>query len=126
MKDGKPYLGFTTPGRNQQVQSLIQVFLNIVEWGMDPQQALDQPRFVSYNFVMTGTDWENRNPGVLRYEERIPEETIEKLKEMGHNAQSWGLGNWLACAPTLTYKDPETGIIRAAADVRREVYPMGY
>lgn len=126
MKDGEPFLGFTTPGGDQQIQSLVQVFLNIVEWGMDPQQAQDQPRFGSYNFVMTGTDWENRNLGVLRYEERIPEETIERLREKGHNVESWGLWNWLACAPTMTYRDPETGIMRASADVRREAYALGY
>lgn len=126
MKDGKPFLGFNTPGGDQQVQSLIQVFLNIVEWGMDPQQAQDQPRIGSYNFVRSGTDWENREPGVLRYEERIPAETIAKLVEKGHNMQSWGLWNWLACGPTLTYRDPETGLMRASADVRREAYALGY
>jgi gamma-glutamyltranspeptidase/glutathione hydrolase len=125
MKDGKPFMGFSTPGGDQQAQSLLQVLLNIVVWGLSPEQALDQPRFGSYNFAGTGREV-NRNPGQLNLEERIPQETFEALKRMGHNVKSWGLWNWLACAPTLTYMDPETGQIIAAGDVRRETYPLGY
>ena len=54
MKDGQPYMGLSTPGGDQQLQSLLQVFLNVVVWGMSPEQALDQPRFGSYNFPAPG------------------------------------------------------------------------
>lgn len=125
MKDGKPFLGLSTPGGDQQAQALLQVFLNIVEWGMGPQQALDQPRFGSYNFPGTGQEI-NRNPAQLNLEDRIPKDTAEALKRMGHSIKSWGLWNWRACAPTVTYRDLETGILIAAGDVRRETYALGY
>lgn len=125
MKEGKPFLGLSTPGGEQQAQALLQVFLNIVEWGMSPQQALDQPRFGSYNFPATGTEI-NLHPAQLNLEDRIPKETAEKLRGMGHDVRSWGLWNYRACAPTVTYRDPETGVLIAAADVRRETYALGY
>ena len=125
MKDGKPLLGLSTPGGDQQAQALLQVFLNIVEWGMGPQQALDQPRFGSYNFPGTGREI-NRNPAQLNLEDRIPKDTAEALKRMGHSINSWGLWNWRACAPTVTYRNLETGILIAAGDVRRETYALGY
>ena len=125
MKDGEPFMGLSTPGGDQQMQALLQVFLNVVVWGMSPEQAVDQPRFGSYNFPSTGSET-NRNPAVLFMEDRIPAETAEALARMGHDVRSWGLWNWLACAPTVTYRDPETGVMIAAGDVRRETSALGF
>jgi gamma-glutamyltranspeptidase/glutathione hydrolase len=125
MKDGQPFLGLSTPGGDQQVQSLLQVFLNVVLWGMSPEHAVDQPRFGSYNFPGTGSEV-NRYPARLNVEGRIPEATVEALKSMGHDVQRWGLWDYHACAPTLTYRDPETGVMIAAGDVRRETSSMAY
>ena len=125
MKDGRPFMGLSTPGGDQQLQSLLQVFLNVVVWGMSPEQALDQPRFGSYNFPGTGSEV-NNNPAVLNLEDRIPAETAEALRAMGHDVRSWGLWNWRACAPTVTWRDPETGVMIAAGDVRRETASLGF
>ncbi|MEM1189720.1 MAG: gamma-glutamyltransferase [Pseudomonadota bacterium] len=125
MKEGQPFMGLSTPGGDQQVQSLLQVFLNVVLWGMSPEQAVDQPRFGSYNFPGTGTEV-NLNPARLNVEGRIPDATVQKLRELGHDVQLWGLWDWHACAPTLTYRDPETGVMSAAGDVRRETSSMAY
>ena len=92
---------------------------------MSPEKALDQPRFGSYNFPVTGSE-RNTSPTRLNIEDRIPKETAEALRAMGHDIESWGLWNWRACAPTVTYRDPETGILRTAGNVRRETYPLGY
>ncbi len=125
MKNGEPLMGLSTPGNDQQLQALLQIFLNVVVWGMSPEQALDQPRLGSNNFIATGSDVAE-TPGVLNLEDRIPAETAETLRAMGHDVRSWGLWNWRAGAPTVTYRDPETGTMIAAGDVRRETYPLGY
>jgi gamma-glutamyltranspeptidase/glutathione hydrolase len=125
MKNGRPFLGMSTPGGDQQVQAMLQVFLNIVVWGMPPEVAIDQPRFGSYNFPGTGHEI-NENPGVLRLEARIPQSTFTALAEKGHRVESWGLWNWRTGAITLTYRDPETGLLVAAADVRREAVALGF
>lgn len=125
MKDGKPFMGLSTPGGDQQVQAMLQVFLNVVVWGMSPEHAVDQPRFGSYNFPGTGEEV-NRNPGVLRLEDRIPRHTFEALRQKGHEVESWGPWNWRTGAVTVTYRDPETGVMIAAGDVRRETHSLGY
>ena len=125
MKDGQPFMGLSTPGGDQQLQSLLQVFLNVAVWGMSPEQAVDQPRFGSYNFPGSGSEV-NRNPAVLYMEDRIPTETTDALRAMEHDVRSWGLWNWRACAPTVTWRDPETGVMIAAGDVRRETASLGF
>ncbi len=47
MKDGEPWLAFSTPGGDSQDQTLLQIFLNVVEFGMQPQDAVEAPRFNS-------------------------------------------------------------------------------
>src|SRR5690606_31631939 len=49
MKDGKPFMAIGSPGGDTQPQSMLQVFLNIVEFGMDPQTAVEAPRFITYS-----------------------------------------------------------------------------
>jgi gamma-glutamyltranspeptidase/glutathione hydrolase len=50
LKDGKPYMAFGTPGADTQPQAQLQFFLNVVEFGMNVQQALEQPSVVSTGF----------------------------------------------------------------------------
>ena len=125
MKDGKPFMALSTPGGDQQAQAMLQVFLNVVVWGMSPEHAVDQPRFGSYNFPGTGSEI-NENPGVIRLEERIPAATFDALRAKGHEVESWGLWNWLTGALTVTYREPESGVMIAAGDVRRETHSLGF
>ena len=50
LKDGKPFLTFGTPGADTQPQTQLQFFLNVVEFGMAVQQALEQPAVISNSF----------------------------------------------------------------------------
>ena len=45
LRDGRPWLAFNTPGGDMQTQALVQVLLNMTVFGMNPQQAIDAPRF---------------------------------------------------------------------------------
>lgn len=125
MKDGKPFLGLSLAGGDLQAQALLQIFLNVVEWGMTPQQAMDHPRLGSYNFPGTGSEI-NTGPGRLNLEGRIPAETFATLEGWGHRVQSWGLWSYASGDGTITYRDPLTGFIMAAADPRREMFALGY
>lgn len=125
MKDGKPFMGLSTPGGDEQIQSLLQVLLNVVEWQMPIEHAVDQPRFGSSNFPGTGSEV-NRNPGVLFLENRISADVVKNLESRGHIMKSWGTWNYLTGAPTVTFRDPTTGLLVAAADVRREALALGY
>ena len=125
MRDGRPFMGLSTPGGDQQMQALLQVILNVIVWGMAPEQALDQPRFGSYNFPGTGSET-NLTPAQIKLEGRIPSETARALARLGHDVQLWGLWDWHACAPTVTYRDPDTGVMIAAGDVRRETSSLAF
>ena len=125
MKDGKPFLGLSLAGGDLQAQALMQIFFNIVEWGMTPQQAMDQPRLGSYNFPGTGREI-NTGPGRLNLEGRIPAATFTALERLGHTVGNWGLWSYASGDGTITYRDPETGFIMAAADPRREMFALGY
>ena len=125
MKDGKPLLGLSLAGGDLQAQALMQIFLNVVEWGMTPQQAMDHPRFGSYNFPGTGREV-NSGPGRLNLEGRIPSETFEALSKLGHKIENLGWWSYASGDGTITYRDPVTGFIMAAADPRREMYALGY
>jgi gamma-glutamyltranspeptidase/glutathione hydrolase len=125
MKDGRPFLGLSTPGGDEQVQSLLQVLLNVIEWQMPIEHAVDQPRLGSSNFPGTGGEV-NRTPGVLFIENRISEAVVKELESRGHIVRSWGSWNYLTGAPTVTFRDPLTGLLVAAADVRREAVALGY
>jgi len=83
MKDGKPWLVFGTPGADYQVQVNLQVLVGIVDFGLDPQQALEAPRWVS---IQAGQDsnWPHRGEQSLQVELGIGEETIAGLRARGH------------------------------------------
>jgi gamma-glutamyltranspeptidase/glutathione hydrolase len=125
MKDGRPFMGLSTPGGDEQVQSLLQVMLNVIEWQMPIEHAVDQPRLGSSNFPGTGGEV-NRTPGVLFIENRISEAVVKDLESRGHIVRSWGSWNYLTGSPTVTFREPLTGLMVAAADVRREALALGY
>jgi len=125
MRDGAPFMGLSTPGGDQQMQALLQVILNVIVWEMSPESALDQPRFGSYNFPATGSEI-NHNPAKLKLEDRIPLQSAEALLDLGHDVEPWGLWNWRAGAPTVSYSEPRSGLLIAAGDVRRETAAVAY
>lgn len=123
-KDGKLFMTFGTPGADVQIQAMTQVFLNVVEFGMNAQQAVEMPRFASYSFPLTGMSG-TYEPGVLRCESGIGESVLNGLSGRGHAVEDWGQRNYLAgclCAITV---DHERGTLTAGADYRREAYAIG-
>jgi gamma-glutamyltranspeptidase / glutathione hydrolase len=124
-KDGKLYMPFGTPGGDMQPQSMLQVFLNIVEFGMNPQQAIEQPRIGTYNFPNSFAP-HTYLPGVRQIETRIGEDVIEELRARGHTVEPWPewtrmTGN--VCAITV---DHERGTFTGGADARAEAYAIGW
>ncbi|MBI4640209.1 MAG: gamma-glutamyltransferase, partial [Candidatus Tectomicrobia bacterium] len=125
LKNGKLFMPFGTPGGDTQCQSMVQMFLNIIEFGMTPQEAIEAPRFMSHSFP--NSFWPHRyNPGRLDIESRIPERVRAALQEKGHKVEErglWSRGMSGLCA--ITY-DPQTGVMTGGADPRREGYVVGW
>lgn len=83
MKDGKPLLAFAVQGGDTQDQNLLQFFLDIVEFGMNVQQAAEAPNIVSYQMHSSFGDHESR-PGRLTLRDDVPPWVIAKLRKMGY------------------------------------------
>ncbi len=83
LKDGKPYLSFAVQGGDGQDQNLLQFFLNMVEWGMNVQQAAEGPNINSSQ--MRGSfSSHTSSPGAMLIHESVPEEVREELRRMGY------------------------------------------
>lgn len=117
LKDGKPFLAWGTPGGDVQDQVNLQVFLNVVEFGMDIQQAVDAPLFQILDFSPSFFPRE-AVPGGMRVETRVPQEITEQLQKMGYDvrpAGAWSIGDG-----TALMVDPERGVLFGAAGPRRD------
>lgn len=124
LKEGKPFMVLSTPGGDNQDQALLQVLLNIITFGMNPQEAVEAARFDTQHYVSSFDDHEFL-PGSLNVESRIPEKTIAELKARGHkiNLQSaWGT----LSSPTVIIFDTLTGVAAAGADPRRGRYAVAW
>ena len=121
LKDGKPFMALSTPGGDNQDQALLQVLLNMLDFGMTPQQAAEAPRFQTEHFYASFANHEFI-AGKLNLEDRIPAATIEVLKSYGHIVNVTGA--WSnASAPTVIRIGE--GVLEGAADPRRGRFIFG-
>lgn len=115
---------FGTPGADVQCQAMLQVLLNITEFGMSPQQAVEQPRFATYSFPES-FEPHTALPDVLRIESRIPIHTREGLCQKGHNIQDWPDFIWKAGAVCVVLYEPNKPLFSGGADPRRPCMALG-
>ncbi|MEV5492823.1 gamma-glutamyltransferase [Streptomyces bobili] len=120
LRDGVPVLAFGTPGGDQQDQWQLHFFLAVaararVRGGLDLQGAIDAPNW--HNDAFPGSFYpRGMRPGSVTVESRMPRAVIEELRGRGHEvtvADAWSEGRLCAVA-----RDPETGILSAAANPR--------
>ena len=83
LKDGRPFLSFAMQGGDAQDQMLLQFFLNIVEFGMNVQQAAEADNFLSYQMHQSFGD-HTKEPGRLGVNESVNDYTREQLRKMGY------------------------------------------
>ena len=122
LRGGELFMAFGTPGGDAQVQAMAQLFLNVVEFGMDPQQAIEAPRFVSMSFP--NSFWPHAyRPGVLAVESRIGDDVLSGLAGRGHTIERWP--DWEALTGGACAIQVDRGALFAGADPRRESYAIG-
>jgi gamma-glutamyltranspeptidase / glutathione hydrolase len=121
LKDGKPVWALSTPGGDNQDQALLQVLLNLVDFGMSPQEAVEAPRFQTEHFYASFAMHEFV-PGKLNLEGRIAKETADKLTGLGHKVTM--TGDWSnSSAPTVIHIGD--GFLEGGADPRRGRFVFG-
>jgi gamma-glutamyltranspeptidase / glutathione hydrolase len=124
LKGGEPFMVLSTPGGDNQDQALLQVMLNIIEFGMNPQEAVEAARFDTQHYVSSFDDHEFL-PGSLNVESRVSLKVIQELSSKGHKVKvqsEWGT----LSAPTVIVYDPKNGVAAAGADPRRSRYAVAW
>jgi gamma-glutamyltranspeptidase/glutathione hydrolase len=117
MKDGKPWMVFGTPGADNQVQVNFQVLVNVAARGMDPQQALEAPRWTSSqpgqesNFPHAGED-------LLTIERSYGEPVIAALRDRGHRVKV--VGDLEGACSVAAIRVLDNGVRMGASDPRRD------
>jgi gamma-glutamyltranspeptidase / glutathione hydrolase len=124
-KNGKAYMPFGTPGGDVQPQAMLQVFLNINVFGMDPQSAIDAPRFANYSFPGS-FEPHPYFPARLYVEENVERGTRDELASRGHKVYDWPESTWLAGAVCTIVADHKRGVLHGGADTRRPAYVLGW
>ena len=117
LKDGEFFMSYGTPGADMQVQAMVQVFLNIVVFGMDPQEAISAPRFYTRNFPDSFSP-HDYFPGLVNIEESLYQDIGRELEEMGYDVEpveDWDNIMGSVCAIIV---DPDTGKLYGGADPR--------
>jgi gamma-glutamyltranspeptidase/glutathione hydrolase len=122
LKDGRLAFVFGTPGGETIGQTEFQMLVNLIDFRLPVQQAIEAPRFslgAEPNFYKAGAEIE------VSVEGRMPQATIDQLKAMGHKLRV--LPGWGSIGHMQTIRiDPVTGTITAGGDPRRTGYAMGY
>jgi gamma-glutamyltranspeptidase/glutathione hydrolase len=125
IKPGELVMPFGSPGSEVLGQAMVQVFLNQVMFGMDPQSACEAPRFASYSWPES-TLPHNYLPGVLRVEQDIGEATGAALEALGHRVEWWPERKYAAGSVATIQCDLRSGVKWGGADPRRTAYAIGW
>ena len=124
MRNGKPLMPFGTPGGDVQPQSMVQLFLNVVEFGMDIQQAVEAPRFSTWSFP--NSFWPHAyHPGLVGVEGRMDSNVVSELSSLGHNVEVWDDFTPRMGCLCAVHVDQQRGGLSGGADPRRDGYTLG-
>jgi gamma-glutamyltranspeptidase len=117
-----PAMAIGTPGADGQVQTIYQVLVNMLDYGMNPQEAVEAPRWRSF---VDGQDanWPHACPNQLQVESRFRSTAIEGLQRRGHlvmRSPGWGsIGS-----VQVIQIDADRGVFSVGSDPRRDAYGL--
>jgi gamma-glutamyltranspeptidase/glutathione hydrolase len=117
-RDGAPFLAIGTPGGDSQDQQILQVLINVIDFGLPLQAAVDSARFNTLSIQSSFGD-HRIDPGVLEVERGVPEVVRKELERRGHTLRLYAPVTY-STGIVAAGVDPATGHLRGAADVRRE------
>ena len=122
VKSGIPVMSFGCPGGDHQAQANLQLILNTLVFGMDPQSAIESPRFAS-DSAPDSFYPHNVYPSQLSLEPGISDDIASSLSSLGHKvvrSDVCGMG------ATVTSRNLDTGILSTGADPRRTCYALSW
>ena len=123
LKDGKPFMVVGSPGGDDQCMRILQTFLNVVEFDMNIQAAIEAPRWSTDSFPSSVFPHGTKKLH-LAVEARIPKSVRKRLRGRGHKVEV--KGPWTLGATSAIVVDPETGVLSAGADPRGDNYALAW
>ncbi|MBV7327181.1 gamma-glutamyltransferase [Chloroflexi bacterium TSY] len=123
-RDDKPFLICGTPGADTQVQTNLQLITHVVDFGMNPQEAVEAPRWRSLQNPMESTI-PHTCEDVLQLESRFPESVRAGLRDKGHELEildDWGGPG----SAQMIMIHPGSNALIGGSDPRRDGYAVGY
>jgi gamma-glutamyltranspeptidase / glutathione hydrolase len=123
MKDGQPFMITGSPGGDDQVMRTMQTLMNVVDFGMNIQQAIEAPRWTTRSFPASPFP-HTMYPGEMSVEARVPEATQRALTARGHKLRV--TGPWTQGSMAGIVVDRVTGVLSAGADPRVEAYAWAW
>ena len=122
MKDGAPHLSFGVMGGAQQPQGQVQVLVNMIDFGMNVQEAGDAARF-NHTSTSSPTRHVEVEGGLLRLESGVDEAVVEELRRRGHTVvvEPGDYGGYQAIL-----WDPVNRVYHGASEMRKDGLAIGY
>lgn len=122
LRDGKPIMAFSVQGGDTQDQNLLQFFLNVVEFGMNVQQAAEAHNITSYQ-MQSSFGAHKSEPGRLAVTHQLPPYTRERLKSMGYDVE---VVDRTYSPITAILIDPERGTFQGGASDYGDDYGLAW
>jgi gamma-glutamyltranspeptidase/glutathione hydrolase len=124
LKDGALWCVFGTPGGDNQVQVNLQILAAMADFGLDPQQAAERPRWTS-NVPGQYANWPHDGEDALTVERRFPETVRAELTRRGHPVKTVGDLEG-PCSVEIIRRDAATGMLLAGSDPRRDGWALAW
>jgi gamma-glutamyltranspeptidase len=124
LKDGALWCVFGTPGADNQVQINLQVLTAMTDFGLDPQQAAEMPRWTS-NVPGQYANWPHDGENALTIERRFPLAVREELARRGHPVKTVGDLDG-PCSVEIIRREAATGMLLAGSDPRRDGWALAW
>ncbi|MBV9378775.1 MAG: gamma-glutamyltransferase family protein, partial [Alphaproteobacteria bacterium] len=124
LKDGALWCVFGTPGADNQVQINLQVLTAMIDFGLDPQQAAEMPRWTS-NVPGQYANWPHDGEDALTIERRFPEAVRAELVRRGHPVKTVGDLEG-PCSVEIIRRDAASGMLLAGSDPRRDGWALAW
>ena len=122
VKNGKPYMAFGTPGADTQPQTQLQFFLNVVDFGMNVQRALEVPAVISSNFE--ASYYPHIVAGKLMAPASLPKATLDGLAALGHNLDIRDVKGVGSVKGIMIH--PRTNVLMGGVSPTGDSYVMGW
>ncbi len=118
VRDGEAVMPFGTPGGDAQTQAMLQVAINVLDFDMNVQQAIEYPRVISASFPESFYPHDSL-PGLLQVEGRYGDDTRAALEALGHRVRPMP-DFWRGACTVCAARRLETGALEGGADPRRD------